>query len=114
LEAKAAISEAEFSDRHEYLLAMVELRDCVVIIATRLEASEMAGVYSFAVPMVRGDQLFGCLRHMSMAKHECVSACIFSRTPLAIEGLDRMWAESEQGLKLVMNFPSRAHQLVSA
>jgi hypothetical protein len=64
--------------------------------------------------MVKGDQLFGCLRHTSMAKHECVSPCIFSRTPLTIADLDGKWAESEQGAELVMNFPARSAQLVSA
>lgn len=114
LEARAVISETEFPDRHEYLLAMVELRSSVVIVATRLEANEMAGVYSFAMPMVKGDQLFGCLRHTSMAAHECVSACIFSRTPLSLTDLDKMWSTSQQGQKLVMNFPARAEQLVPA
>ena len=114
LEARAVISETEFSDRHEYLLAMVELRNSVVIVATRLEANEMAGVYSFAMPLVKGDQLFGCLRHTSMAEHECVSACIFSRTALPITELDKMWADSQQGQKLVMNFPVWAEQLVPA
>jgi hypothetical protein len=112
LEARAAISE--FSDAHEYLLAMVELRDHVVIVATRLGAHEMAGVYSFAVPLVKGDQFFGCLRHISMARNECISACILSRVVLSAADLDRMWAESHQGIKMVMNFPSRLGQLALA
>jgi len=114
LEARSVISRAEFVDHHEYMLALVELRDCVVIVATRLSANEMAGVYNFAIPIVRGDQLYGCLRHTSMAKNECVSPCIFSKKELDMQALDQLWVNSDQGRKLIMNFPAGDVRAVAA
>jgi hypothetical protein len=114
LEADAVISQTEFADRHDYLLAMVELRGSVVIVATRFHAEraphpEMAGIYIHAIPLVEEDQLFGCLRHMSMAGRQCLSPCIFSRTPLEMAELDRLWAEQNRGATCVhMNFPAHA------
>lgn len=113
LEARTTIKQAEFASHHDYLLAMVELRGCVVVVATRFHSqgsphNEMSGVYIHAIPIHAGDQLFGCLRHVSMGGHQCLSACILSRTPLDAGNLDRMWLESEGGGRVVKNFPEPA------
>jgi hypothetical protein len=98
LEAEAAIDDPEFADNHHYVLAMVELRGCVAVVATRFNPDktphgEMAGVYLYSLPISGGSQLFGHLRHINMGGDQCLSPCILSRELLDEAGLDRMWVE---------------------
>jgi hypothetical protein len=111
LEAEAAIDDPEFADNHHYVLAMVELRGCVAVVATRFNPDktphgEMAGVYLYSLPISGGSQLFGHLRDINMGGDQCLSPCILSRELLDEAGLDRMWVEGGGGV--VDNLPGPA------
>jgi hypothetical protein len=120
LEADAVISQPGLGVRHVYRLAMVELRSCVAIVATRFYENgsphpEMAGVYILEIPLVEGDQLFGCLRHLNMGSRQCLSACILSRIPLEKADLEKSWLKNNEGSgRVIMNFPAGQEQLVPA
>jgi hypothetical protein len=109
LEAETSIELPTSVEPQSYMLAMVELRGCVAVVATRFKPNgaphgEMAGVYVLAIPIAAGKQLFGWLRHVSMAGDDCISSCILSTEKLDGQDFDRMWLEGEGGGNVEKNF----------
>ena len=111
LEADASIDHPEFADSHHFVLAMVELRGCVAIVATRFNPDktphgEMAGVYLYPIPISAGPQLFGHLRHLNMCGEQTLSPCILSREVLEPGVLDGLWLDG--GGSVLDNLPRPA------
>jgi|GEM_PF-4895149 len=119
LEAKADIAHPDYAEHHDYVLAMVELRGCIAVVATRfmpngLPHSEMAGVYLFAVPIDPGRQMGGFLRHVSMRGRQCLSPCLVSVEALDGADLDELWSWAEGGGRVSRNFAPRPEPALPA
>jgi hypothetical protein len=94
-----------------YFLAMVQLHNCLVVSATRVNADdtplgEMAGVYVFAIPVAANNRLCGFVRHQNMASRQSLSPCILSMEEIGDRSeLDRIWVRSAGSVHVDRNFP---------
>jgi hypothetical protein len=95
-----------------YFLAMVQLHNCLVVSATRVNADdapagEMSSVYMFSIPVAANSRLCGFLRHQNMASRQSLSPCILSMEEIGDwSELDRIWARSAGSLHVERNFPA--------
>jgi hypothetical protein len=95
-----------------YFLAMVQLHNCLVVSATRVNADdapigEMAGVYVFAIPVAANERLCGFLRHQNMSGRQSLSPCILSMDEIRDQSeLEKIWMRSAGTAQVDRNFPS--------
>jgi hypothetical protein len=95
-----------------YFLAMVQLQNCVVVTATRVNPDdtpfgEMAGVYVFPIPIGAADHLCGFLRHQNMGGRQSLSSCVLSAEEIRESSdLDRIWVRGAGEMQVDRNFPN--------